>query len=524
MSRICPIYLLLAICFGVSALNAKPINVLFAISDDQSWPHAGAYGTAMARTPAFDRLAEQGILFNNAFAPAPQCSPCRAAILTGKNIWQLEEAGTHGSLFPNKFPVFTGTMESAGYHVGFTGKPWSPGNWRDGGWERNPVGREYNEKLLTPPTDAISSIDYSSNFRAFLQEREKGQPFFFWYGGIEPHRTYTEGSGATNGIAPEKVPIPGFLPDEPIVRNDIADYLLEIEWFDKHLGEMLQILEAAGELENTLIIVTADNGMPFPSAKANLYELGTHVPLVIKIPRHEGGIKSEALVSLIDIGPTILDYARLPALEDIAGKSLLPSLREKKVHREFVVTGRERHTHARPDNLGYPARAIRTDEFLYIWNIHPERWPAGDPTPKGLTPEQLDGSLSDNFKSVVEGYEDVDSSPTKLYMLNEDSVSDLLYAVAFKKRPSEQLYNINKDPFCLNDIASHPDTTIVKEQLRALLMRSLKEEKDPRVSGNGDIFESYPRFDKMRFFPGFKKRGEYNPEYQRSTTSNTTRP
>ncbi|HVW62284.1 MAG TPA: DUF4962 domain-containing protein, partial [Puia sp.] len=105
----------------------KRPNILFAIADDQSYPYASAYGTTGVRTPAFDRVAREGVLFNNAFAAAPQCSPSRAAILTGRNIWQLEEAGTHSSYFPKKFSVFTDALERAGYTIGYTGKPWAPG-------------------------------------------------------------------------------------------------------------------------------------------------------------------------------------------------------------------------------------------------------------------------------------------------------------------------------------------------------------------------------------------------------------
>jgi uncharacterized sulfatase len=107
----------------------KRPNILLAISDDQSWPHAGAYGDTALRTPAFDRVARHGVLFTHAFCPASQCSPSRASLLTGHNIWQLEVAGTQASLFPAKSAVYTDLLAQVGYHVGYTGKPWAPGNW-----------------------------------------------------------------------------------------------------------------------------------------------------------------------------------------------------------------------------------------------------------------------------------------------------------------------------------------------------------------------------------------------------------
>ncbi len=265
--------------------KSKQPNILFAIADDQSFPYASAYGKYGVKTPSFDKVAEQGVLFTNAFVAAPQCSPSRAAILTGKNIWQLEEAGTHGSYFPKKFTVFTDLLEKAGYSIGYTGKPWGPGNWSDAGWSRNPVGPEYNEKVFASvPASGISKTDYFENFKEFYSKKTDSSPFFFWYGGHEPHRIYEDGSGLKAGKEISSAEVPSFLPETELVKSDILDYAVEIEWFDTQLGKILQFLDEKGELENTIIVVTADNGMPFPSAKANLQEYGTHVPLAICWP------------------------------------------------------------------------------------------------------------------------------------------------------------------------------------------------------------------------------------------------
>jgi len=502
-----------AACHGNDG-QARP-NILFAISDDQSYPHASAYGTRGINTPAFDRLADSGVLFHNAFVPAPQCSPCRAAILTGRNIWQIEEAGTHGSSFPKKYPVFTRALEAAGYHVGATGKLWSPGNYKVEGWERNPVGTAYQKHTLDEvPASGISNIDYAANFRDFLSQKADGQPFFFWYGGKEPHRTYEYGSAAAAGKDLVEAPVPAFLPDHEIIRNDVADYVLEIEWFDTQLGEMLRALEEAGELENTIVIVTADNGMPFPYAKANLQEYGTHVPLVISGPAFfPGGRVTPELVSMIDIAPTILAFTGTPFEGELTGKNLEPFLKHGTPHRSQVLTGRERHTHARPDNLGYPARAIRTKDYLYVWNVKPERWPAGIPAPEGLTDEQVSGSLSPDFTSIGLGYADIDPSPSKTFLLeNRDAWPDLFF-LGYQKRPGEQLYDVRRDPWCLNNLARNPDYSDILKELRAELEARLLEQGDPRMTSNGDIFESYPRYATMRFYPGFKERGKYNPAY-----------
>ena len=501
----------------VKKTNIRSPNILFAIADDQSYPHSSIYGQKIYHTPAFDRVAANGILFNNAFVAAPQCSPSRASILTGRNIWQLEEAGTHASYFPNKFPVFTNALEAAGYFIGFTGKPWDPGNFIDAGWKRNPVGTEFNSKEFSKvPTTGISKTDYASNFEDFLSQKPTDQPFFFWYGSKEPHRDYEEGSGAKFGLDMNRVSVPSFLPNTDVVKNDMLDYALEIEWFDKQLDKIIKIIADAGELDNTIIVVTADNGMAFPYAKANLQEYGVHVPLAISGPGINGKErKVNDLVSLIDLAPTFLDMAGIKPFEGITGKSLLPIFSSNKsgfidTSRTFVLTGRERHSHARPDNLGYPARAIRTQNYLYIENFKTDRWPAGDP---GSLDKVVVTEKTEDMKPIIEGYEDIDNSPTKTFMIKNKANYAHLFKIEFEKRKSEELYDILKDPYCLNDLSEKINLNKIKMQLKSKLDQSLTIQADPRVLGNGDIFDSYPRFGLMRPFEGFKKRGKYNPAF-----------
>ena len=489
-------------------------NILFAISDDQSYPYASAYGNTTVHTPAFDTVAKRGVLFNNAFCAAPQCSPSRAAILTGRNIWQLEEAGTHSSYFPKKYSVFTDALEQNGYALGYTGKPWGPGNWKDAGWERNPVGPEFNEiKYDTVPYAGIRKLNYTANFQAFLDQKEKDKPFFFWFGASEPHRVFEAGSGIKKGKQLVEADVPQFLPDDEVIRNDLLDYAVEIEWFDQHLGQMMAILEEAGELENTIIVVTSDNGMAFPYAKANLQEYGTHVPLAITGPGVKANKVTDYLTSLIDLAPTFLEWVGIKPFEGITGNSLYAILTTdpsdtKDELDNIVLTGRERHTHARPDNLGYPSRAIRTKKFLYILNLKPDRWPAGDPEvalPPPISPK--------TFKSMKDGYHDIDPSPSKAHLQYTPALQSF-FDLAFAKRPEEELYDIRKDPGCVNNLATAENYSAIKAEVKSKLITTLTEQGDPRMLSNGDVFESYPRFGGMREFPGFRKRGVYNPNYQ----------
>ncbi|MCL4694300.1 MAG: sulfatase [Candidatus Hydrogenedentes bacterium] len=478
-----------------SAPKPKRPNILFAIADDWSWPHASMYGAPEISTPAFDRVAREGMVFHNAFTAAPQCSPNRAALLTGRHIWQIEEAGTHASIFPTTYPVFTDLLEDAGYHVGYTRKGWGPGDWKRGGWSRNPAGPEYSERTLdNVPYDGLANVDYTGNFDVFLEARPDGAPFFFWYGSSEPHLRYEQGSGIRSGKNHVRVRVPEFLPDDPTVRSDMLDYFVEIEWFDSQLALMLQRLDELGELDNTVVVVTSDNGMPFPRAKANLYDYGTHVPFAIRWPeRFPQGRSTDALMSFVDFAPTFLDLAGVNVPETMVGATMTPLLAGKTdSYRDHVVTGRERHTHARYDNWGYPSRAIRTEDYLYIRNFKPDRWPAGDP------PE----------------YHDIDESPTKRLVMEGSEWAELLEA-AVGKRPEDELYAIQEDPACLNNLASDPAHQRIMDRLRDNLMSLLTEQGDPRALGTGDIFESYPRVSPMRpELGGFAERGEYNPAYQ----------
>lgn len=492
-----------------AALAARP-NVLIAIADDQSYPHASAYGAPAIETPAFDQVAKSGVLFRNAFTPAPGCSPMRAAFLTGREIWQIREAGTHASFFPRDLPVFTEQLDQAGYHVGMTGKGWGPGKAE--GWPHNPAGKAYSDRKMNAPK-GIRSTDYAANFSDFLRERESDQPFCFWFGCSEPHRTYERGIGEKNGVDPSKIDLPAFLPDSSQIRSDVADYMYEIEWFDSHLQRMLDELQKAGELDNTLVIVTSDNGMPFPRAKANLYEYGIHMPLAISWPAMiPAGQDNDDLVSLIDVTRTIFHAAEVTPkqADQLQGRSLLAryssSSDKTSPVRDAVYSGRERHSSSRYRSLGYPCRCIRTKTHLYIRNFAPQRWPAG-------TPQKYANAKYDQNRALVSGqrgkphggYHDIDDGPTLQWMIanREQSSVAHLFAAAVDRRPAEELYDITTDPACLKNLAGQPSAKEIKGNLSRRLSEYLAETGDLRQTDPkaAHIWETYPRVSSLRWFP-----------------------
>ncbi len=442
-----------------SSAPASPPNVVFMIADDWSYPHAGVYGDPVVRTPTFDRLAQKGALFHNAYCAAPSCSPSRAAILTSRYPHQLESAGNLWSVIPRKFSNWVYQLEEAGYLTGKSQKGWGPGDFKRGGYEHNPAGKDYYD------------------FAEFIQEREGDQPFCYWFGSTDPHRIYETNTGVKTGMKHEDVIVPGFLPDLPCVRNDIMDYFFEVERFDRECGQIIRELERMGELENTLIVMTSDNGMPFPRAKANLYDYGARMPLVMYWPAQiEAGTEINDFVNAIDFGPTFMEAAGLEVPESFSGRSLLPLFNGAAADgdRDQVFLERERHANVRAGDLSYPCRAVRNHDFLYIRNFEPERWPAGDP---------------EAHQSVGQ-YGDVDNSISKFLLMDTEGQNQdpSLFDLAFGKRPAEELYVLAEDPYNLNNVADDSAYRDVLETLRSELEAFMKETGDLRTTEPQTIY------------------------------------
>jgi arylsulfatase A-like enzyme len=446
------------------AADSRP-NILLCIADDASWHHFGANGDNVVRTPNFDRVAREGVNFRNAFCSSPSCTPSRGALLTGQHFWRLEDGGNLWSRWPNKFAVYPDLLAKAGYHVGLQGKGWGPGDFKFGGREHNPAGPGVRD------------------FSTFLKSAPEGKPFCFWFGSTDPHRLYERGSGVKAGLKIKDVQVPPYLVDTPAVRSDMLDYYAEIERFDRDIGAMLKVLEERGELDNTLVVITSDNGWPFPRGKATCYDAGARMPLAIRWPaKAKGGRVVDDFVSHTDLAHTFLEAAGLKTPSEMTGRSLLPLLASDKsgqieTGRDAALFGRERHASVRAGNVGYPVRAIRTRDYLYLLNFKPDRWPAGDPPLYGDVDQHLN----------------IDGSPTKQAMVEHggDPVVKRLFDLAFGKRPAEELYDVNADPWQTNNVAGSPRHAGAKEKLRARLEQYLAAMGDPRARADGDIFDRY---------------------------------
>lgn len=450
---------------AVQVRAAQP-NILLLIGDNWSYEHAAANGDKAVRTPVFDRMCREGMRFTNAFCPVPSCSPTRSCIVTGRVAHQLEDAASLWSKFPGKFRVFGDDLSKAGWHVGFTGKGWSPGNYKDFGRELNPVGAQFED------------------FEGFLKERKEKQPFFFWFGSTHTSlNKWQEGTGRTRGIDPAKVRVPKSLPDVPEIREEITDYLAQVELMEEAFGEAVALLEKSGELDNTVVIHTGDNGWQMPHGLAHCYDHGTHVPLAVRWP---GKVKARAVsdefVSLTDLAPTFLEIAGLKAWPEMTAHSFVDVLTGKPpaVTRDAMFIERERHANVRRGDLSYPVRGIRTAEYLYLRNLRPERWPAGDP----------------DLYFAVGPYGDIDGSRTKAYMMAhaDDPAVKPLFELSFGKRPAEELYDLKTDPDQIVNLAADPAYAELKAGLGARVDGWMRETEDPRVDPATNVWDSYPYF------------------------------
>lgn len=435
-------------------------NIVVIMADDWSWPHAGIWEDASVKTPVFDRVAREGILFENAFATASSSVSSRFAIATGQYHWRLGEAGRIGVHLAEEVSVYSDLLAESGYQIGSSGKGATSSRQSHGG--SDPFGQLF------------------VSFNEFLQHRDDQRPFCFWHGAGEQQRLDAGTGSRSVSVKSEKVQVPECLPNNETVRSDLRDYYQRIELLDRHAGKILELLEECGELEDTIFVMSGDNGMPFPRCKFKLYDLGVRVPLAIRWgERVKAGRTVEDFVTLADLAATFLEAANLAVPANMTGRSLMPQLVADEsgvidADRDHVLTGRERHLDVRP------SRAIRTADYLYIRNFPPASWPAA-----GLAGSQRrsESDVDPRPTDARASSPAADSLPTKRWMLEHASLSpqlQLLSKLAFGRRPEEELYDLKNDPDQLSNVVDRDDYVVVRRQLSDRLTTGLRLSHDPR--------------------------------------------
>ncbi|MFZ9412146.1 MAG: sulfatase [Opitutales bacterium] len=522
--RLAPLLLSLFVATASAADVERP-NILFFFADD--WgrfariyaEHGRTAGlNGILKTPNLDRLAKSGVLFRNAHVNAPSCTPCRSSLLSGQHFWRTGRGAIlQGAVWDETIPTYPLLLRDAGYHLGKSYKVWSPGSPADapyGGQKHayEKAGRAFNN-FSENATELVAKgatveaarnqllSEVRGNFQAMLAAKPAGQPFAYWFGPTNTHRAWVRGSGKKLwDIDPDalKGKLPTFLPDVPVVREDLADYLGEAQALDAAMGVLLAELEKTGELSRTLIAVSGDHGAPgFPHGKCNLYGFGTGVSLILSGPGIKGGRVVDDMVSLPDLAPTFLEAGGVKPPAVMTGRSLwnvLQSERQGLVDpsRTWIVAGRERHVEiARPDYTPYPQRVLRTLDHALIVNFKPERWPLGDHY-------RLDGKDEPTFDEVAQTtfvtLPDDDAGPTKAWFVGARKSPEwsALFDKFYGRRPMFELYDLRKDPDEMNNVAEDPAYAAVRKEMTDRLFAILRETGDPRMLEDGKYFETPP--------------------------------
>lgn len=477
--------------------SSRP-NVVVFITDDESWLERSAYGWSKIPTPAFDRVAKSGVLFTHAYSSAPSCAPARASLLTGRNFWELEQGAFIQAWLPAKYPVYPELLASQGYAIGRIGKGWGPGTYPKGAHGHNSAGPIPHTIKVAKPEKAMNPMDYAANFKAFLDDKPKEQPFCYWVGVTEPHGPYAPNNHVKlkdrYGVTLDQVGVPGFMPDTPAIRRERGNFIYEICYADQQLGQILDILEQRGELDNTLLIVTSDNGTATVRSKATPYDWGVHVPLAIMWPKQvTGGRTVEDFVNFPDLAPTILQAAGATIPSDVSGHSLLDILTSGKSgqvdpNRDVVVTGLEWHGELPPQDRA--SRMIRDKRYEYVVNYG--RVSGYRLDPKKVLPDSEFAKTSET------------ANLRELVLKHPDHPAVKPFVPVLTTSPShEELFDLEKDPWQLHNLADDPAYAEIKGKMQKRLEEYQKQTGDPRVTGQMETFEQTRKFVHERKAAGY---------------------
>lgn len=442
MKAIClHIFFLLSVVTTGKVFAQQQPNFIFFIMDDVGWNDLGCYGGTNVKTPHIDRLAATGMKFTNAYLSTSSCSPSRNSIITGRYPHNTGAPELHDPL-PRGMDMFPQRLKDAGYYTALSGK--------------NHMGQAVRAAF-----DTISSgkgPGGQEDWIALLRNRPKDQPFFFWLASNDAHRDWQFNEHGQK-IDPAGIKVPPMLFDGPETRKDLAGYFYEISRIDHFTGLLMKELENQHLLHNTYFILMSDNGRPFPRNKARLYDSGIKTPFIVSGPGVNG--IQNALISAIDIAPTILEIAGVSPSEKIQGKSFYSLLaNKKKKTRDFVFAEHNWHVFQAYE------RMVRFGDWMYIFNGYPER--------KNLSAESA--SYYPAGKELWQAYKKGLTVPEQ-----QD--------VFLQPRPSEELYYLPNDPNQFHNVAASPKN----KKILAYLRKALED----WVQQTGDSKPENPTPDRM---------------------------
>lgn len=459
-----PITVILCLILTVNGFsqNLSQPNILLITVDDMNWNSVGVFGSKVGNlTPNIDAFASNGVRFERAYVTASNCSPSRVSMQTGLFPHQ---SGARGFYYINDrgIPTIPTILRSAGYYTGIVNKS----------ADTNPSpekGRYWDFSEGVQKEEKYSASAYQEKSSTFFQgARQARQPFYLVVNIADPHKPFFNDERAANQgfdvhapsriIDQSEVVVPGFLPDLPGVRNDLRNYFNSVRRADDCFGAVMEALENSEMMENTLVIFLSDHGMPFPFAKSCVYDNGLRTPLILSWPGHfePGSVVDDVLISTIDLMPTILEAANLDIPEglDYQGFSLLSMLEGADVQRSFVFGNFDENAQGIPR----PSRGVISSRWNYTFNA----WGTGSYPFRSATLEHR------SFKTMQR----VSQRDEEL----ADRVNVLLY------RPVEELYDLENDPDCLNNLVADPAFGDILSEMREALGLHMSETGDYLLS------------------------------------------
>ena len=491
--------LFLAFIFCLSHLLAgkdKPLNLLLITVDDMSCDSVGVYGCKLeGTTPTMDRLALQSLRFEHAHVTVGNCNPCRNVMFSGLISHNNKVEGFYKVTDPG-WPHMVDLLKEQGYYAGIHGKvshssPYQPYAWDDD-LTISPAGKKAHIK------DAKAYGE--STTRGIETARKEGKPFFLSINISDPHKPFwsvVRGGGEDPYIpsrifSPKEVPVPGFLFEDPEVREELALYYSSVRRADDCLNEVLKALKQSGEWENTMLIFLSDHGMPLPFAKTQLYHHSTRTPLMFRIPgvTENGKVEKRHMVSVVDLLPTVLETLGIDRPARLDGRSFYPALRGQKMEGwDYII----KQYHENSGRSRDPMRAIQTKTHLYLFNP----WSNGE----RIFATATNGTVT--CKRMIALAEE------------DERMNDRLQLYRF--RLPEELYQVRKDPNCLENLIDYPNQEKTRVQLQQMLEDWMVKTGDP-------ILECFQKRDEPEFVEAYVQKLEAEANARRKAERAKTKP
>ena len=412
-------------------------NIIVFIADDISWDDFGCYGNKIVQTPNIDRIAGEGIKFNNVYLTTSSCSPSRISIMTGRYPHNTRAAELHTEP-PIEFPTLASQLKANGYYTAQAGK-WHMGSIIKNGFYHIEEDREKN-------ADGGEALWVET-----VKNRKKNKPFHFWFAAYDAHRAW--GLNKFSGThSPTEIIPPITLANQAKTKIDLAKYYDEIRRFDYYIGKVVEELQEQGILENTVLIIMADNGRPFPRDKTRLYDSGIKTPLIIKWPTgiNQQGETSNSLISSIDIAPTILELCKTKIPVSFQGRSFKTILNDTDTpFRKYIFAEHNWHDYEAHE------RIVRNSDYMYLLNARPQ-YPNQGP---------LDVVNSPSFKELVIRKE-------------ENTISPEQNDIFLSTRPKEELFDCRQDSLQIHNLIGKKEYILVHEALKKTLRNWMQNTGD----------------------------------------------